>query len=577
MSSISGPSRGRRGRQAYALAAALASAMALLALATAAWGQTTSKQKIDEDPRGAPYVAGELLVAYESGVSTGTEERASGKVEGQVEEEIPELDTKLIEFPEVKQEPSQAQREKALARKKDELEQSAAIEAVDYNYIRKGTAAPNDPGFDLQYGLTNIKSPRAWDTVQGGGVDIAVVDSGIDTDHPDLASKIKAQRNFVGSTDSSSAEDDNGHGTHVAGIAAAITNNDKGVAGTCPKCDLLIAKSLKGDLTGTDADIVQGIRWAVKNGAEVINLSLGGTGDSDTLERAINNAWEKGVAVVAAAGNSAQEGNPVIYPAAYPKVIAVAATDKNDKRAFYSSFGSYVDVAAPGGSGRLPKKDNIYSTLPPGTYGYEAGTSMASPHVAGVAGLLAAQNRSAVQIRRRIETTAVDLGPDGRDNSYGNGLVNAAAAVRARQQQPKNDRPMISDPRPKPGSKIKDRTPTIRAMVRDKKTDLKRSDIKLFVDGKDIRSFEYNAKSNRLSYTPKGRLDTGRHSVRVAARDEKNLKSKRNWRFKIRSSGRGPGPGVVGPGGSVPDVFDFSNPGYPFNVLPDGFPFDVIR
>jgi subtilisin family serine protease len=213
------------------------------------------------------------------------------------------------------------------------------------------------------------------------------------------------------------AEDDGGHGTHVAGTVAAATNNGEGVAAVCPSCKLLVAKS--GDENGSlTSDVVQGIYWSVDNRAKAINLSLGSYGNSRILEHAVNYAWKHGVVVVAAAGNDNTERPS--YPAAYDKVISVAATDQADRKASFSNYGK-VDVAAPG--------VGILSTVPGG--GYEAwdGTSMASPHVAALAGLLAAQGRTAPEIRRRIERTAVDLGADGKDKYYGWGRIDAQRAV----------------------------------------------------------------------------------------------------------------------------------------------------
>lgn len=247
-----------------------------------------------------------------------------------------------------------------------------------------------------------------------------MVDSGIDRGHPDLSGKIAATKNF---TADSSVNDNDGHGTHVAGTAAATTNNDRGVAGSCPNCDLLIAKALSSG-SGSDSDVADGIMWTVDNGAEAVNLSLGGPGDSATLECAVNYAWNEGAVVAAAAGNDSI--NQKSYPAAYENAIAVAATDQEDRQASFSNFGNWIDVAAPG--------VRILSTLPGGGYGYKSGTSMSTPHVAGLAGVLAGQGRNKVVIRARIEKLAEDLGAEGKDPRYGHGRIDAArSAYRYRQ------------------------------------------------------------------------------------------------------------------------------------------------
>jgi thermitase len=293
------------------------------------------------------------------------------------------------------------------------------VKYVDYNYLRLPAYAPNDPRFvgGSQWNLHKIEAPAAWETELGRGAKVAVVDTGIAANHPDLKDKIAAQTDVV--RDDNVAEDDRGgHGTHVAGTVAAATNNGKGVAAVCPSCKLLIAKS--GDRTGLwDSDVVQGVYWSVDNRAKVINLSLGFAGESRILEDAVDYAWQHGVVVVAAAGNF--DTDEPSYPAAYDKVISVAATDEADKRADFSNYGK-IDVAAPG--------VGILSTVPGADrYGVKDGTSMASPHVAALAGLLAAQGLTAPEIRRRIEKTAVDLGNAGKDRLYGWGRIDAQRAV----------------------------------------------------------------------------------------------------------------------------------------------------
>jgi len=276
---------------------------------------------------------------------------------------------------------------------------------------------PDDTYFGLQWGLTKIQASQAWDMTHGSpSVSIAILDTGIDLNHPDLASKIISSINFT----SSPTAEANGqsHGTHVAGIAAALTNNGNGVAGLGRDCSLMNVKVLGDDGYGYYSWTAQGIIWAADNGAEVINLSLGGSSGSSTLEDAVNYAWSKGVVVVAAAGNNGSTSP--FYPAYYANCISVAATDENDRLASFSDHGSWVDVAAPG--------TNIYSTVPGGLYGYLYGTSMASPEVAGLAGLLFSvtndtngDGRLNDDIKARIEANCDNVGIDvafGRVNAY---------------------------------------------------------------------------------------------------------------------------------------------------------------
>lgn len=387
-----------------------------------AWGQSEEKVGTPvEKEDGDTFAAARLIVVYEAGTQEATEEEAVEEVKGDVKDEIEGIDAEVVALPEVKDDRPGEVRKDALERVKNELEEKPGVATVSYDYLRKPRYTPNDPNFSKQYGLTKPGFPTAWGVKdgknEGGGTKIAVVDTGISAAHPDIVGKIAVQRDFVGN-DRVAQEEPSGHGTHAAGIATARTNNAKGIAGGCPDCNLLVAKVLT-DRGGFDSDIADGIVWSAESGAKVINLSLGGPQPSSTLKRAVDFAYNKGAVVVAAAGNSGR--NVLDYPAAYSNVIAVAATDANDRRASFSNYGSYVDVAAPG--------VNILSTVP-GGYKYYSGTSFASPHVAALAGLLASQGRSKTEIRLRILSTAKDLGAAGRDPYYGAGRIDAARAVR---------------------------------------------------------------------------------------------------------------------------------------------------
>ena len=504
---------------------------ALLTLGLLASGaRGTVQEQVDESLEAAPHAAGELLVVYESGVDTPEAEELPEETEGEIEEEIPEIETQVIEFPEVKAEPTESQREQLLQDKKRELEKDPGVESVSYNYIYEAAYTPNDVRFGGQYGLQKIRAPLAWNKARGNSVDIAIVDSGISNKHPDLRRKISAEADCINDskTDLScvegpgEAKDDNGHGTKVSGVAAASTNNREGIAGTCPGCKLLVAKSLDANLIGTASDIAGGIIWATDEGAEVINLSLAAeNADAAPVRRAINQARRSGAVVVASAGNYGKNSETV-YPAAYGNVVAVAASDKNNRRVNDSSTGDWVDVVAPG--------MNVLSTNLSGGYGRDTGTSYASPFVAGVAGLLATQGRSPNGIQNRINRTAVDLGPRGKDDEYGRGLVDSAAAVGVR-----NTKPRIHRPNPAPGSTIRNRAPKIRALVRDKETKLKKSNLTFILDGSRKTSFAYDANRGRLSYTIRRKLSPGRHSVRLVARDAQGAQTIRRWVFNVKA------------------------------------------
>ncbi|MEH0934264.1 S8 family peptidase [Micromonospora psammae] len=324
-------------------------------------------------------------------------------------------------------------------------------------------AATNDPLYDKQWGLRQIHAERAWATSTGSGVVIAVVDTGVDLGHPDLKSKLVPGATFVDCGPTSCGNGDwrgpNGradasdeHGTHVAGIAAASTGNGVGVAGAAPDARIMPIKVLE-EGSGSFADIAAGIRYAADHGAKVINLSLGAlpgaqaltlTGLEAEATEAITYAHGKGVAVIAAAGN---EAAPLCgTPAWEAGALCVAATDRNEAKAWYSNLGVKADlkaVAAPGGAGLVNCDDDVWSTVPVGTgtagcgqgnYDAYAGTSMATPYVAGVAALLVAQGRSVDNVYSVLMSTARTpvAGLRGVYSPvYGWGIVDAAAAVAA--------------------------------------------------------------------------------------------------------------------------------------------------
>ena len=275
----------------------------------------------------------------------------------------------------------------------------------------------------------DVDAVEAWgggETI-GAGITVAVLDTGVASDNPDIAVKVDARKNF---STAATGEDKYGHGTHVAGIIAA-TKDAVGVTGVCPGCRILDGKVLNDSGSGSTSSIANGIAWAVSLKAQVINMSLGQRVSSRTLEAAVNDAWRAGAVIVAAAGNGGTQSK--IYPGAYPNVIAVAATDNKDAKASFSTYGKWVDVAAPGVS--------VYSTFPNGDFqlatqngrahGYDiaSGTSMASPVVAGVAGLVRGKYASAdnVSVRGIIESTADPIA--GTGTYWLHGRVNAYKAV----------------------------------------------------------------------------------------------------------------------------------------------------
>ena len=278
---------------------------------------------------------------------------------------------------------------------------------------------PNDPLFSQQWHQAKINTAGAWDLAKATGVVIAIVDTGSTCNHPDLVGKCLAGYDYA--NNDSDPTDDQGHGTHVSGIAAALTNNGVGGAGVAWDAKILPVKVLGASGSGSHSAIASGIIWAADHGADVINMSLGGQFTTNALRDAVAYAISKNVVVVAAAGND-NTSNPS-YPASYPGVICVAATTQSDTKASFSNYGTCIDVASPG--------VGILSSVMNGSYQAWSGTSMASPIVAGLAGLLKGQNKamSPDQVQRVIEDTADDLGSPGRDTIFGAGRINVARAV----------------------------------------------------------------------------------------------------------------------------------------------------
>jgi subtilisin family serine protease len=337
------------------------------------------------------------------------------------------------------------------------------VEWAEPNYIRKIAIIPDDTNWSLQWALPKIEAPTAWDITTGTAQTvIAVIDTGVDWDHPDLASQIWQNTDEVldgSDTDGNGYVDDirgydfvsvtadvvypgedyaprdndpmdfHGHGTHVSGIVASQTNNSLGVAGTCWNCKIMAVragyKGTDGNGYLEDADCAAAIEYATDNGADIINMSWGDSVSASVIQTAVNYAYSAGVLLVGAAGN--QNVSSQFYPAAYSNVIAVAAVDQNDQKASYSNYGSWVDVSAPGGDGG--GEGRIYSTFFDDSYAYSIGTSMASPHVAGLAALLKSFRPSWThdQLRAKILEKAdnIDsLNPD-YEGLLGSGRINA--------------------------------------------------------------------------------------------------------------------------------------------------------
>lgn len=343
----------------------------------------------------------------------------------------------------------------------DKYEQLPQVEYAEPNYIYHTATIPNDTYYqnDYQWAPLNLNLEAAWDVERGATkeINVAVIDTGIIPNHPDLQDRIStAGYDFVDGdsipydlvTPNDSYSTDWSHGTHVAGIIGAVGNNAKGIAGANWNLNIIPIRVLGPDGTGSDLDFAKGIRYAAGlsvqdgNGNEVnlnkevdiINLSLGGVGSS-TMKDALDEAVNKGILVFAAAGNGGSDkvgDDELLAPAIYQNTVAVGAVESNNERSEFSNYGPNLDLVAPGGSSSL----GIYSTT--GHYDgssfetdYQAmrGTSMATPYVSGIASLLLAQGVEPSGVEARLKNTAVDLGPSGFDEEYGYGLVDAYGAL----------------------------------------------------------------------------------------------------------------------------------------------------
>ena len=323
----------------------------------------------------------------------------------------------------------------------DKLKKDRRFKAVELDRLVEPAQVVTDPAFGNSWALPKIQALAAWDIATGDGITIAILDSGVDSTHPDLAANMLPGWNvYDNNTDTS---DVYGHGTKVAGTAAAVANNGTGSSGVAWNARILPVRISRLDGRAYLSDMAKGIRWAADNGARVVNISYSGA-ESVTVQSAANYMRGKGGVVVMSAGNSGGLNN---FPASNAVIVA-AATDSNDARASWSSYGPYVDVAAPGVS--------IYTTLRGGGYGYVSGTSFSSPIVAAAAALLFSINPdlAPADIDQMLTATAQDLGSAGYDQYYGHGRINAANAVNAAYARISVDRaaPVISIASPTGGT-----------------------------------------------------------------------------------------------------------------------------
>jgi thermitase len=400
------PSAERRhpqGLRGLRCASKLTAALALVMAALTAGGAAQAQQ-----PRRA--VSDELLVGFRAGVGPGGRFRLFRDHGANYVDDIGQsIRVVRIRVP-----------AHLLESIKRRLERRPEVKFVDKNFEHDPVLLPNDPQYASQWHLPKILAPLSWDVTQGTpGAVIAILDSGIDATHPDFAGKLVAGYNTY--SNSTLTTDQFGHGTEVAGAAAASTNNGQGVAGVAGAAPIMPVRVTNAAGGATTASIANGIIWAADHGARVINLSFNGIAGNATIRAAAEYAYNHGTLVVAASGNCAcADPTPD-----NPFVLSVGATDENDAPAYFSSTGPFVDLSAPG--------TNILTTAMFGQYVTDSGTSLASPIVAGVAALMlsAKPSLTPAQLTLLLESTAVDVGGDGYDPAFGYGRVDAFAAVTA--------------------------------------------------------------------------------------------------------------------------------------------------
>ncbi len=329
------------------------------------------------------------------------------------------------------------------------LNQDPLIAYAEPNYFAQAELIPNDPYYIYQWNLSMINMESAWDISIGENILVAVIDTGIAYENngiyalaPDFANTIFIPGwDFV--NDDAFADDDNGHGTHIAGTIAQSTNNLLGVAGIAHGCTIMPVKVLDGSSNGLISDIADGIYYAVNNGAQIINMSFGTYTASLTLEEAVNYAYLNGVTVISSAGNSASSA--LHYPSSYPNCICVGAVRYDQTRPFYANYGADLDICAPGGDLSVDQNldghpDGICQQTHDGTnyslfeFALYQGTSCAAAHASGVAALIQSVAGGLLKpdlLKATLETTAIDLGTVGWDQDYGWGLINAFNAIQS--------------------------------------------------------------------------------------------------------------------------------------------------
>lgn len=350
------------------------------------------------------FVEDELLIQPKAGVPEEKIESILKSSGAFVEDEIQPIKVKKIKIP-----------LNAIEKIKNALSKNPHFNFVENNFIASTAQVPNDYYYNFQWHIPKISAPDGWNITTGStDIPIAIIDSGVDPTHPDLSGKLLQGYNFL--NESFDTHDVLGHGTAVSGAAGAISNNYTGVSGIAWDNPIMPLVVLNSSNYATYYDIARAITYAVDRGIRIINISIGGSSSSSTLQNAVNYAWNKGAIIFASAMNNAT--NIPYYPAACNNVVAVSATTLDDTLASFSNYGSWIDISAPGVS--------IYTTTNGSSYGYKSGTSFASPISAGLSALILSANPTLTnqELLNIIKNNADDLGEEGYDIYYGWGRIN---------------------------------------------------------------------------------------------------------------------------------------------------------
>jgi subtilisin family serine protease len=446
-------------------------------------------------PEAADHVFGRLLAQPRLGASANGVATALTKHGARLERILDRINIHVLQVP-----------EPALDRVATALMQTGMFTFVEPDYIMRssGDVIPTDPYFSSQWHLSAIKAPTAWGITTGSpNVIIAVIDSGADWTHPDLAPNLVTGWNFL--TGTSITQDNAGHGTAVSGSAAAASNNGEGVAGVSWGARIMPLQVLDATTGASYSSVASAITYAADHGARIISISLCGPSSSSALQSAESYAWNKGSVIFAAAGNASSSA--LTYPAADPNVVSVSASDQNGTFASFSNYGNWIDISAPG--------NYILTTVLGGSYGSWYGTSFSTPIAAGVGALILSvkPGLSASNLVSLLEQNADDLGTPGWDQYFGYGQVNAYKAVTAAGTAITDTTPpTVSISSPAGGATVSGSI-SVQGTATD---NIGVTSIQFYVDGQVLNNGSTSPFSfalNTVNYT------NGTHTIKVAASD----------------------------------------------------------